>query len=75
METVQKLFASKGADITIDELTRFRAAVMQKREGKLTDDELASVAGGGCYHMTFMDYVNVYIDPFVNFFDPWEKPN
>ena len=46
-EEAQKLFASKGAEISIDELMAFRAAAMQKAGEELSDEDLALVAGGG----------------------------
>ena len=46
-EEAQKLFASKGAEISIDELMAFRAGVMQEAGEELSDEDLALVAGGG----------------------------
>ena len=46
-EEAQKLFTGKGAEISIDELMAFRAAVMQEAGEELSDEDLALVAGGG----------------------------
>ena len=45
-EAAQGLFASKGVEITIDELKAIRAKMRQEAGEELTDDELALAAGG-----------------------------
>jgi hypothetical protein len=45
-ESAQELFASKGADVSIDELLALRALLKQNAGVELDDDELALVAGG-----------------------------
>jgi hypothetical protein len=40
------VFASKGVDVSIDELLAFRARVKQEAGRELSDEELALVAGG-----------------------------
>jgi hypothetical protein len=46
-EEAQKLFASKGVEISIDELLALRARLKQAAGKELNDEELALVAGGG----------------------------
>jgi hypothetical protein len=45
-QDAQKLFAAKGADISVDELLALRAKVKQEIGEELGDEELALVAGG-----------------------------
>jgi len=45
-EQAQRIFASRGADISVDELKAIRAKLKQEAGEQLTDEELALVAGG-----------------------------
>jgi hypothetical protein len=45
-QDAQKLFAAKGADVSVDELLALRAKVKQEIGEELNDEELALVAGG-----------------------------
>lgn len=45
-ESAQKLFASRGANISIDELLAFRAGLRQEAGAELSDEELSLIAGG-----------------------------
>jgi hypothetical protein len=46
-EEAQKLFASRGVDVTINELLALRAKIRQEAGEELSDEDLALVAGGG----------------------------
>lgn len=46
VEEVQKAFAAKGVDISIDELNKLKE---DAASGKLSDSDLAAVAGGDGY--------------------------
>lgn len=45
-EEVQKAFADKGVDLTVQDIEAIKDAVIAKTEGELSEDDLENVAGG-----------------------------
>lgn len=57
-EEVQKLFAEKGVELTIEEVEGLAAAILQaapEGNGELSEDALDSVAGGGIVERVLSD--------------------